>query len=76
MEPLATLIGNFQDLEIGLSNFFHSLHVHDQSQKIKRLPSINTAEAMKSHLKCMILELSDGLVDISNAGKFPKFRVS
>ena len=38
MEPLATLITNLQDLEIGLCNFFQSLHVKDQSNNVKKLP--------------------------------------
>jgi hypothetical protein len=73
MEPLATLITNLQDLEIGLCNFFQSLHVKDQSNNVKKLPSLATAQAMRSHLKSMILQLSEGAIDISNVGKFPKF---
>ena len=61
MEPLDTLITNLQDLEIGLCNFFQSLHVKDQSNNVKKLPSLATAQAMRSHLKSMILQLSDGL---------------
>ena len=41
---------------------------------MKKLPSLATAEAMRSHLKSMILQLSEGSIDISNVGKFPKFR--
>ena len=37
MEPLATLITNLQDLEIGLCNFFQSLHVKDQSNNVKKV---------------------------------------
>ena len=61
MEPLATLITNLQDLEIGLCNFFQSLHVKDQSNNVKKLPSLATAQAMRSHLKSMILQLSEGV---------------
>ena len=61
MEPLNTLITNLQDLEIGLCNFFQSLHVTDQSNNVKKLPSLATAQAMRSHLKSMILQLSEGV---------------
>ena len=61
MEPLATLITNLQDLEIGLCDFFQSLHVKDQSNNVKKLPSLATAQAMRSHLKSMILQLSEGV---------------
>ena len=59
MEPLANLIENLEDLETSLCNFFQSLLVNDVTTKMKKMPSINTVEGIKSHLKNMILDISD-----------------
>ena len=68
-KSLVNLISNPEDLEIALCDYFQSL-------QDKRFPTFNSFMCLRSHLKCKILELSGGKIDIANVAKFPKFRVS
>ena len=67
-EPLEKLLTDPEKLENVLVKYFKHLG------ELDKLPSVNTVDAKKSHIKCKIYDLTDGKVDIFNPAKFPKFR--
>ena len=67
-EPIEKLLTDPEKLENVLVKYFKHLGESD------KLPSINTVDAKKSHIKCKIYDLTDGKIDIFNPAKFPKFR--
>ena len=58
-------------LETTLCDFFHSFRVM-KGQK-QEFPKRNTAEVYKSFIKTIILQKSDGKIDISDQVNFNKF---
>ena len=67
-EPLEKLLTNQEKLESALVTYFKHLG------ELDKLPSVNTVDAKKSHIKCKIYDMTNGKVDIFNSVKFPKFR--
>ena len=69
---LEKLMEDKTDLESLLCEFFHCFRV-TKGQGKQEFPKRNTAEVYKSFIKVIILQKSDGKIDISDQNSFNKF---
>jgi hypothetical protein len=75
-ETLEGLIerADLEKLDRLVANYFMTFRVKNKDGVID-LPKKNTIDGHKSHLKCEVLKLSKGILDMYNNNQFPLFTV-
>jgi hypothetical protein len=76
-ETLEGLIerADLKKLDRFVANFFMTFRVKNKDSGEIDLPKKNTIDGQKSHLKCEVLKLSKGRMDMYNNNQFPLFTV-